>query len=118
MDFNQHTIIESRTDIRILASLAKFYTSKGITPRTRSSLVSIALEDFVLLLQKNKHLTITKQPSMAILQLRKLGFHFYKRQGRTEQSIIKDLQIETKGLHDDQTKIAKAAEEHIEAEES
>jgi len=77
MKYDRKIIASTRTDLRILACIAIFYRDNQSLSRTKSSLIGDVLEDFALILEKQKKSIIPIAHTKALKILRECNFNFY-----------------------------------------
>ena len=87
--------IESRIDVRILATLLKYYTKQNILIDSKSRLVSHALEDFITHLVESNLIVPSTSVEQSLLCIDRAGFGAGRR--KPSRSIFKHITNEVVG---------------------
>lgn len=88
-------VIEARTDIRILASIARFYSLLGHIPSTRSALVRRMINDFYAILLDNGLVEPFETTTEALAYWDSIGLSSPMRSGRATKGLSTALELES-----------------------
>lgn len=89
---NKTTVLETRIDIRIIASLAQYYIKKHNIPiSSKSQLIRIALEDYTSFLKERGKLDIVEKTTDAIAILEVLGLGSSSKDSRNRLTLLEQL---------------------------
>lgn len=99
-------VIECRADVRSLATLLRYYWNSpritaGGVPRTKSGLVSAAVEDLTTILVYNNLVKRETSTEEAIKYLERYGMSNVNPRGRGHKEVLKQLEIERPTVEDD-----------------
>lgn len=100
-------VLEARVDIRTLATLLKYFLTKGVRPTNRAQLVRVSLEAYSGLMEKINAVTPFEETEEAMRFLSQQGFHFGKIGNRGNRSLVEQLvkeHVKGDGLAIDMTK--------------
>lgn len=90
----QSAVVETRIDVRCLASIALYFIGRGYFPRSKSELIRMSLENFYDLLVENDKTEDVKSSVKALEELAKIGIVFQTKEGRLPSPLAKQLQRE------------------------
>ena len=108
-------VMESRVDMRSLASITRYLIKKGYNPSTKSSLIRVGIESFAVILKSNDLDKGFDSTHEALQFMNNVGYVFGRLGDKGNKELVIQLQAESIGDSFNDSEVQQTAKELLDS---